>query len=124
MLRCVLSALVALFLLPSLAAAADLKQLVDQLGGDDFSAKIQAVQEIGALGDGRAVAVLKALNDGSLYVTADHKVAVAESADGILKLFDPVDHSPSGGASTIACAARSMRRSAASRCSATTRRTG
>jgi urea transport system permease protein len=98
MFRCVLSALVALLLLPSLAAAADLKQLVDQLGSDDFSAKIQAVQEIGALGDGRAVAVLKALNDGSLYVTADHKVAVAESADGILKLFDPVDHSPLGDA--------------------------
>ena len=61
MFRCVLSALVALLFLPSLAAAADLKQLVDQLGADDFSSKIQAVQDIAALGDGRAVAVLKAV---------------------------------------------------------------
>jgi len=89
MFRCVLSALVALLLLPSLAAAADLKQLVDQLGADDFAAKIQAVQDIGALGDGRAVAVLKALNDGALYATTDHRVVLAQPAGDRFKTFDP-----------------------------------
>jgi len=102
MFRCVLSALVALLLLPSLAAAADLKQLVDQLGADDFAAKIQAVQDIGALGDGRAVAVLKALNDGALYATTDHRVVLAQPAGDRFKTFDPVDGASLGEAAADA----------------------
>jgi urea transport system permease protein len=102
MFRCVLSALVALLLVPSLAAAADLKQLVDRLGADDFADKIQAVQDIGALGDGRAVAVLKAVNDGSLYVTADHHVVLAQPAGDHFKTFDPVDGAPLGDAAADA----------------------
>src|SRR5260221_5695614 len=94
MFRCVLSALVALLLLPSLAAAADLKQLVDQLGADDFAAKIQAVQGIGALGDGPAAAVLRSLNDGALYVTADHRGVLAPPEGDHFKTFDPLDGNP------------------------------
>jgi urea transport system permease protein len=100
MLRYVLSLLVALLFLPSLASAADLKQLVDQLGADDFSSKIQAVQDIAALGDSRAVAVLKAVADGSLYVTAGHHVVLAEAEGDHFKTFDPVDHAPLGDAAT------------------------
>ena len=40
---------------PVMAGAAELKELVDQLGADDFDAKIEAVRALGALGDARAV---------------------------------------------------------------------
>jgi urea transport system permease protein len=102
MLRSVLSALVALLLMSSLATAADLKQMVDRLGDDDFGAKIQAVQDIGALGDARAVAVLKALNDGTLYANADHHVVLAQPAGDGFKTFDPLDGAPLGDATSDA----------------------
>ena len=97
MFRCIL-ALVALMLLPSLAVAADLRELVDQLGSDDFDAKVQAVQDIAALGDGRAVGVLKALSEGTLYATADHHVVVGEVDADRIKTFDPLDGASLGEA--------------------------
>src|SRR5258708_12151623 len=102
MFRCVLSALVALLLLPSLAAAADLKEVVDQLGAGDFGGKIEAVEDIGGLGDGRAVAVLRSLNDGALYVTADHRVVLAQPEGDHFKTFDPLDGTPLGEAAADA----------------------
>ncbi|HEX7969205.1 MAG TPA: urea ABC transporter permease subunit UrtB [Stellaceae bacterium] len=89
--RCVLSALVALLLLPSLAVAADLRELVDQLGADDFDTKVQAVQDLAALGDARAVPALKALSDGALYTTAEHRVVVGEPEGDQIKTFDALD---------------------------------
>jgi len=89
-------ACLALLALPSPALAADLRDLVTQLGSDDFDAKVQAVKELGALGDARAVLVLKALTDGALYTTADHRVVVVEPAGGNARTFDPIDHSPLG----------------------------
>jgi len=96
--RRIFLALVALAAWPVLAGAAELRDLVDQLGADDFGAKIVAVQALGALGDARAVVALKALGDNALYTTADHKVVIAEPAGDGFKIFDPIDHSELGQA--------------------------
>jgi urea transport system permease protein len=96
--RRILLALAALAVWPVLAGAAELRDLVDQLGADDFAAKIEAVQALAALGDARAVVVLKALGDNALYTTADHKVVIAEPAGDGFKIFDPIDHSELGQA--------------------------
>ena len=96
--RRLLVALMALAAAASAAAAAELSELVEQLGSDDFSAKIEAVQALGALGDGRAVVALRALGDGALYTTADHKVVIAEPAGDAFKLFDPISRAPLGTA--------------------------
>ncbi len=98
----VLLALLALAPLPGAARAAedaDLKVLVEQLASDDFDSKIASIRALGALGDGRAIPVLKALEDGTLYTTADHKLVVAEPEGDIFKLYDPVDHAALGEAS-------------------------
>jgi urea transport system permease protein len=96
--RRIFLALVALAAWPVLAGAAELRDLVDQLGADDFGAKIVAVQALGALGDARAVVALKALGDNALYTTADHKVVIAEPAPDGFKIFDPIDHTALGEA--------------------------
>jgi urea transport system permease protein len=91
-------ALIALLLLPCAARAAELKELVEALGADDFSAKIEAVQALGALGDPRAVTVLRALADGALYTTAEHRLVIAEQDGETYKTFDPIDHAALGEA--------------------------
>jgi urea transport system permease protein len=98
----VIVALFALIAVPASASAAELKELVDRLGADDFDAKIDAVQALGALGDGRAVAALKALGDGALYTTQEHKVVIAEPAGDGFQLFDPVDHAALGAVTSDA----------------------
>jgi len=85
-----------LFLAPLRAGAADIEELLAQLGSGGFDAKIAAVRALGALGDPRAVPVLKALGDGALYTTADHRVVIAEASGGAFKIFDPLDHKPLG----------------------------
>jgi urea transport system permease protein len=103
LLRALILALAALATLSAVAKAAELSELVDQLGADDFSAKIAAVEALGAAGDPRAVTVLKALADGALYTTADHKLVIAAPAGDGFKTFDPVDRAPLGeaGADTL-----------------------
>jgi urea transport system permease protein len=96
--RRILLALVALAVWPVVAGAAELKDSVDQLGADDFAAKIEAVQALSALGDARAIVVLKALADNALYTTADHKVVIAEPAGDGFKIFDPIDRTELGEA--------------------------
>jgi urea transport system permease protein len=96
--RRIFLALVALGAWSVAAGAAELRELVDQLGADDFAAKIEAVQALGALGDARAVVALKALGDNALYTTADHKVVIAEPAGDGFKMFDPVDRTELGEA--------------------------
>ena len=91
-------ALLALVALAGAARAAELKELVDALGADDFDAKIEAVQALGSLGDARAVTVLRALADGALYTTSDHKVVIAEQGGDTYKIFDPIDHAALGEA--------------------------
>jgi urea transport system permease protein len=91
-----LLALLALAPLSEPAHAADLKQLVGQLASDDFDAKVAAIRALGALGDGHAIPVLKALEDGALYTTADHKLVVAEPDGDKYKLYDPLDHAAMG----------------------------
>src|SRR6185437_3722067 len=78
-LRLIVVALVALVLAgPTVGfAAADDAKLsvsVQQLGADDFDAKIAAVGELAATPDPRVVKILKALEDGELYVAKDKKV--------------------------------------------------
>jgi len=48
------------------ASAADLAELVRKLTADEFAAKIEAAEALGALGDGRAIPALRALSDGRL----------------------------------------------------------
>lgn len=105
LLHLLLLALLALAPLSQAARAADLKELVGQLASDDFDTKVAAIRALGALGDGHAIPVLRALEDGALYTTADHKLT---------PLSARARTTPSTRcASTTACAARSMRRWAA-----------
>jgi urea transport system permease protein len=83
-------------LMPPLAAAADFPTLVQQLGADDFDGKLQSIQALGALGDPRAVRVLKALENDGLYTTADHKVVIATETDDGFSLSDPLTGKPLG----------------------------
>src|SRR5262249_49906584 len=97
-LRRLLLAVFALFALATPAWADDLHDLIDRLGADSFSDKDQAVTSLGALGDGRAVLALRALNDGLLYKTSDGRIVIAEPAGDTYKLFDPVDRTALGEA--------------------------
>ena len=88
LLHLLLLALLALAPLSQAARAADLKELVGQLASDDFDTKVAAIRALGALGDGHAIPVLRALEDGALYTTAD-KARLAEPDGDNYKLFDP-----------------------------------
>jgi urea transport system permease protein len=82
-----LAGLVLLFATTALPARAeDFTTLVGALGGDSFAEKEQAVIALGKLGDGRAVAVLTALQEGRLLKAPDGRVLVSDAA----KLIDPV----------------------------------
>jgi urea transport system permease protein len=82
----------------AVARAADLRELVDQLASDDFDEKANAVEALGALGDGKAVAILHALADGNLYATTDKHAVYAEQDGDSWKLTDPIDGSDKGTA--------------------------
>src|SRR5579864_7259515 len=97
-LRRLLLAAITILAMAASARADDLHDLIDRLGAEGFDAKVQTVDALGELGDGRAVAALKALNDGLLYRTADGHVVVAEQAGDTYKLYDPVDHAALGEA--------------------------
>jgi urea transport system permease protein len=82
------------------AGAAELRTLVDRLGSESFAEKEQAVEALGALGDGGAVPALKALAEGALYSNAEKHVVIAEPADGgSYRLFDAIDRTSLGEAS-------------------------
>ena len=97
-LRRLLLAAITILAMAVSARADDLHDLIDRLGAEGFDAKVQTVDALGELGDGRAVAALKALNDGLLYRTADGHVVVAEPAGDAYKLYDPADHAALGEA--------------------------
>jgi len=64
------------------ARAADrFEDLVGKLGADSFAEKIEAAQALGELGDGRAIAQLRALADGRLYVRQSDKQIVVVAPD-------------------------------------------
>ncbi len=83
---------------PQAARAADLRELVDQLASDDFDEKATAVEALGVLGDGKAIPVLRALSDGTLYATTDKHAVFAEQDGDNYKLTDPIDGSDRGTA--------------------------
>ncbi|GGF41190.1 branched-chain amino acid ABC transporter permease [Aliidongia dinghuensis] len=58
---------------------ADLAKLVAGLAGDGFDDKIAAIDGLGASGDPRAVAILKALGDGKLAQTENNQVLIESS---------------------------------------------
>src|SRR6185437_6341164 len=93
-LRLIVVALVALtFAGPMAFAAADdakLSASVQQLGADDFDAKIAAVGELAATPDPRVIKILKALEDGELYVAKDKKVVRAEPDGDSFTIFEPL----------------------------------
>lgn len=68
------------------ARADEFATLVSALGADSFAEKEQAVTALGKLGDGRAVAVLTALNEGRLLKAPDGRVLVSDAT----KLIDPL----------------------------------
>jgi len=77
----------------------------------DFSEKIEAIERLSALGDGRAVPLLQALNDGSLLVReSDRRLAIERDKDRLRRLFrtrisDRRRSDSRPRASTTACAA-------------------
>ena len=80
-----------LLLLPLGAHAAELADIVQQLGSDSFDAKIAAVQALGGLGDPRAVNILNALHDERLYTTTDdNKVVIADPNGEDFDILDPL----------------------------------
>jgi urea transport system permease protein len=86
-----------------LAAGGDrtkLATLVQQLGADDFEQKIDAVGALAALGDGRVVKLLQALENGDLYVTKDKKVVLAEQDGDNFATSDPISGAKIGTATS------------------------
>ena len=82
-----LAAILLISLAAALPARADeFANFVSALGGDSFAEKEQAVIALGRLGDGRAVTVLTALNDGRLLKAPDGRVLVSDAT----KLSDPL----------------------------------
>jgi urea transport system permease protein len=79
------------------ARAATYEALVQQLGSDDFAAKVAAAQALGQLGDPRAAAPLQALSDGRLYVDGDGRVLLAESDAADARILDAVTQQPAAG---------------------------
>ena len=77
--------------LTSLAQAATVEDLVQELGKGNFTKKAQVVEEIASTGNDRAVVILNALMDGDLYYqTSDKAVFLLEEKDGGLKALEPV----------------------------------
>ena len=78
--------LLGLLLMPLGARAAnlpdaDLAKLAAGLAGDGFDDKLAAIDALGNSGDSRAIAILKALTEGSLAATDDKEILVV-GADG------------------------------------------
>jgi urea transport system permease protein len=98
--------LLAILLMPlgmtALAATDDAKlsALVQQLGSDDFDAKVKAVGDLAGSTDPRVGKILKSLEDGELYVTKDKKIVRAEPDGDNFNLFDPATDAKLGTATT------------------------
>jgi urea transport system permease protein len=80
------------------ARADDFSTLLSALAADGFADKEQAVIGLGKLGDGRAVPVLTALNEGRLLKAPDGRVVVVDAT----KLTDPVTGAEMSGVSADA----------------------
>ena len=73
------------------AVAADLEALVQHLGAGDFASKVNAVEEIAATGDPRAVPVLEAMLASQLATRRqDGRVVIVEQRGRALVLKDPL----------------------------------
>ncbi|MGQ3069680.1 MAG: ABC transporter permease subunit, partial [Ferrovibrionaceae bacterium] len=100
-----MNVLVARLLLPIFAAlfwvltahAADISAPLTALSGDDFAAKVQATEALGAAGEPAAVPALKALADGRLYRNpADGRTLYSDPADAA-RLIDAITGQPVTG---------------------------
>jgi len=83
--------LAGLLALPARPAAADeFADIVARLGSESFADKETAITGLGALGDPRAVAPLRALASGLLMVASEgHRVVIAEPESDRFRLIDP-----------------------------------
>ena len=73
------------------ASAQTLEQLLPVLAGGGYSEKAEAVAVLGASGDPRAAAVLRALLDANLYARKDGGgVVIGEPRGDVLQLRDPL----------------------------------
>ncbi len=76
--------------LASPAAADPFADELKKLGTGGFPERIAASEELGAIGDPRAVPVLRALNDSNLYVRAsDGKVVIVKEEGATATAIDP-----------------------------------
>ena len=76
---------------PVAAAEADLSPLVQAFSDPKYDPKVEAIEKLGASGDMRAVAILKALGDRNLFhrKSDDRVVLGKETSDG-MAISDPV----------------------------------
>jgi urea transport system permease protein len=79
---------------------AKLSALVEQLGAEDFDAKIAAVGELAGIADPRVLKILQALKDGNLYLTKDKKVVLATPDGANFTTADPVTGAKLGTATS------------------------
>jgi urea transport system permease protein len=88
-----------LFFGASVALAQDIGALVDALSKGNFAERGSAIQALVASGDAAAVPVLKALNDGNLYIRkSDKKIFIVASDGDAFKLSDPISYADAGTA--------------------------
>jgi urea transport system permease protein len=77
---------------------AQLSAMVQQLGSDDFDAKVKAIGELAGSTDPHVVKILKSLEDGELYVAKDKKIVRAEPDGDNYALYDPLSGAKIGSA--------------------------
>lgn len=92
-----------LALVPRPASADEFADLVAKLGSESFADKEAAITALGALGDSRAIAPLRALASGLLMVASEgHRVVIAELEGDKARLIDPVSGEAIGSVSIAA----------------------
>jgi len=86
-----LAGLILLLLATSVSAKADdFAALVENLAGDSFVEKENAVIALGALGDPHAIPIFEALSDGRLLKSADGHVVISVTDGGTTRARDAV----------------------------------
>ncbi len=92
-----------LAVVPRPASADELDDLVAKLGSESFADKEAAIAALGALGDPRAIAPLRALASGLLMVASEgHRVVIAEPDGDKVRLIDPASGAAIGSVSVAA----------------------
>ncbi len=92
-----------LALVPRTASADEFADIVAKLGSESFADKEAAITALGALGDPRAIAPLRALASGLLMVASEgHRVVIAELDGDKVRLIDPASGAAIGSVAVAA----------------------